>query len=140
MQRSALWQSIHILRLIQNMQLNTADEHECEFAQWQLDIGHGRHMDENGNLILPDHFHCRENILASRNDDIDSINMDILRQFPGEILTFLSADTIKNNNGEVGQDVLMYPVEYLNSINCSGLPLHKLELKKGCPIMVWRSL
>ncbi len=69
-----------------------------------------------------------------RNDNIDSINTDILRQFPGEILTFLSADTIKNNNGEGGQDVLMYPVEYLNLINCSGLPLHKLELKKGCPI------
>jgi hypothetical protein len=168
MQRSALWQSIHILRLTQNMRLNTTDEHEREFAQWQLDIGHGRHTDENGNLILPDHFHCRENtieslietiypgityhipptdqyfaectILASRNDDVDCINTDILKQFPGEIQTFLSADTIKNNNGEGGQDVLMYPVEYLNSINCSGLPLHKLELKKGCPVMVLRNL
>jgi len=30
----------------------------------------------------------------------------------------------------------MYPVEYLNSINCSGLPLAKLALKVGCPIMV----
>lgn len=34
----------------------------------------------------------------------------------------------------------MYSVEYLNSINCSGLPLHKLELKKGCPVMVLRNL
>lgn len=43
MQHSTLWQSIQVLKLIQNMQLNTADEQECEFAQWQLDIGHGRH-------------------------------------------------------------------------------------------------
>jgi len=39
----------------------------------------------------------------------------------------------------------MYPVEYLNAINCSGLSLHKLELKKlelkkGCPVMVLRNL
>ena len=165
MQCSALWQSIQILKLTQNMQLNTADEREREFAQWQLD---GRHTDENGNLILPDHFHCTENtieslietiypgityhipptdqyfaectILASRNDDVDSINKDILRQFPGEFQTFFSADSIKNNNGKGGQEVLMYPVEYLNSINCSGLPLHKIELKKGCPVMVLRNL
>lgn len=132
MQRSALWQSIQILKLTQNMRLNTADEQEHEFAQWQLDVGHGRHTDENGNLILPDHFHCTKNtieslietiypgityhippmdqyfaertILASRNDDVDSINKDILRQFPGEFQTFLSADGIKNNNGEGGQE------------------------------------
>ena len=34
----------------------------------------------------------------------------------------------------------MYPVEYLNSINCSGLPLHKLQLKVGCPVMILRNL
>jgi PIF1-like helicase len=34
----------------------------------------------------------------------------------------------------------MYPVEYLNTINCTGLPLHKLKLKKGCPVMVLRNL
>jgi ATP-dependent exoDNAse (exonuclease V) alpha subunit len=33
-----------------------------------------------------------------------------------------------------------YPVEYLNSINCSGLPLHKLRLKVGCPVMILRNL
>jgi hypothetical protein len=168
MQRSTLWHSIQILRLTQNMRLNTADEQEREFAQWQLDVGHGRHTDENGNITLPDRFHCTSNtieslidtiypgitfhipptdqyfaertILASRNDDVDSINANILGQFTGEIQTFLSADSIKNNNGEGGQGVLMYPVEYLNSINCSGLPLHKLELKKGCPVMVLRNL
>ncbi len=64
-QRSALWQFIQILKLTQNMRLNTADEWEHEFAQWQLDVGHGCHTDENGNLILPDHFHCTENTIES---------------------------------------------------------------------------
>jgi hypothetical protein len=34
----------------------------------------------------------------------------------------------------------MYPAEYLNEINCSGLPLAKLQLKIGCPVMVLRNL
>ncbi len=85
-------------------------------------------------------YFAERTILASHNDDVDAINTEILRQFPGKIQTFLSADTIKNNNGEGGQNVLVYSVEYLNSINCSGLPFHKLALKKGCPIMVLRNL
>ena len=36
--------------------------------------------------------------------------------------------------------MLNYPVEYLNEINCSGLPLAKLEVKVGCPVMVLRNL
>ena len=40
-----------------------------------------------------------------------------------------------------GEDpMLNYPVEYLNEINCSGLPLAKLELKKGCPVMILHNL
>jgi ATP-dependent DNA helicase PIF1 len=34
----------------------------------------------------------------------------------------------------------MYPVEYLNSTNCSGLPLAKLKLKLGCPVMVLHNI
>ena len=34
----------------------------------------------------------------------------------------------------------MYPTEYLNSINVSGLPLAKLALKEGCPVMVLQNL
>jgi hypothetical protein len=50
MQRSTLWQQIQVLKLTENMCLNTADEQEREFAQWQLDIGHGRLTDEAGNV------------------------------------------------------------------------------------------
>ena len=53
--------------------------------------------------------------------------------------SFLSADSIKENN-ENGEGELLYPVEYLNSITCSGLPLHHLQLKVGCPVMILRNL
>ena len=60
-QRSRLWQDIKVLKLTENMRLNTNDPAERAFAQWQLDLGHGKHTDENDDIILPDHFKCPEN-------------------------------------------------------------------------------
>ena len=43
---------------------------------------------------------------------------------------------------QTGEDdpLLNYPVEYLNAINCGSLPLSKLKLKVGCPVMVLKNL
>jgi ATP-dependent exoDNAse (exonuclease V) alpha subunit len=162
--RSVLWQNIKVLHLKINMRLNTDDLQEREFAKWQLEVGKGGHTDEGGNIDLPDHFKCPQNsvdslidsiypgiydqaqhsdqyfservILASKNDDVDDLNHHILHRFPGQEHIFHSADSIANNeNGE-----LLYPPEYLNSINCSGLPLAHLALKVGAPVMVLRNL
>ena len=149
------------------MRVNTNVEAEKHFAKWQLDIGHATFINELGSMKLPDHFKCTENtiasliqmiypginqlplppdqyfaqrtILTSRNDDVDDINSEILKQFPGEEREFLTADSLKNN-GENGNDDLLYVVEYLNSINCSGLPLAKLKLEVGCPVIILRNL
>jgi ATP-dependent DNA helicase PIF1 len=149
------------------MRLNTHVDAERNFAKWQLDIGYGKHTSETGTTTLPDHFKCTENtisslismiytginqlphppdqyfaertILTSRNNDVDDINEKMLSEFPGEEIEFLSADSIKGNE-ENGEGQLMYPVEYLNSINCSGMPLHRLKLKVGCPVMILRNL
>ena len=165
-QRSQLWRSVKILKLTENMRLNTHVEAERNFAKWQLESGHGQHTDELGNTTLPDHFKCTHNtvpslisavypginqlphppdhyfaertILTSRNDDVDDINEKMLLEFPGQEKEFLSADSVKGNNENEGE--LLYPVEYLNSISCSGLPLHKLQLKIGCPVMILRNL
>ena len=146
------------------MCVNTNVEAEQHFAKWQLDVGHGTFTNELGCIKLPVHFKCTENtiasllqtiyprinqlplppdqyfaehtILTSRNDDVDDINSEILKQFPGEERMFLSADSVRNNR-ENGNDDLLYPVGYLNSINCSGLPLANLRLKIGCPVMIW---
>jgi ATP-dependent DNA helicase PIF1 len=133
-----------------------------------LDVGHGRLTAADGTIELLPTFSLPENslstlidhiypgidqhplpgnqyfssraILSSCNSDVDEINQDILNRFPGEEVTFHSADSLLNNNPDSAQGELMYPVEYLNSINCSGLPLAKLKLKLGTPVMVLRNI
>jgi hypothetical protein len=46
-----------------------------------------------------------------------------------------SVDYVQTEQG-VDDNELQAPNEYLNSINASGLPLSKLELKIGCPVML----
>jgi hypothetical protein len=163
-QRSYIWRELKVLHLKINMRLRDNAE-EREFAQWQLDVGHGRHTDDNGNISLPPYFHCPQNtveslidtiypgikshplphddyffersILSARNDDVDDINLKILKDFPGEERVYHSADSIQEQKDG---DVTMYPMEYLNSINVSGMPLSELKLKVGCPVMVLRNL
>jgi PIF1-like helicase/Helicase len=167
-QRSNIWRHLRILNLTVNMRLQVAqDEEERNFAKWQLEVGHGKHTDKDGNIDIPEQFHCPQNtveslistiypgvtamphphdnyfsersILSARNTDVDDLNKRILDSFPGLEKVYHSADSIKEMRDEEGAQ-LMYPTEYLNSINASGLPLSKLTLKKGCPVMVLRNL
>jgi ATP-dependent DNA helicase PIF1 len=131
-----------------------------------LDVGHGCLTAADGTIELPSTFRLSENSLlalidyiysgidqhllpdgqyfsshaipSSCNSDVDEINQDILNHFSGEESTFHS--TLLNNNPDSVQSELMYPVEYLNSINCSDLSLVKLKLKLDCPVMVLRNI
>jgi hypothetical protein len=152
------------------MQLNTTVEAECDFTRWQLEVGQGMHTDEEGNITLLESFKCEENrvvslintihpgistpnllqpeqyfsehtILSTLNAEVDCLNAEVLKKFPGESQVFYSADSIPTSEQSGQEDVMLnYPVEYLNSISYSGLPLSKLELKERCPIMVLRNL
>ena len=51
--------------------------------------------------------------------------------FPGKSFVYKSADSIAED--ELSQS---YPTEFLNSLTLSGLPLHEMVLKVGCPIML----
>jgi len=166
--KSILWPHISVLQLHQNMRLNVQVEEEANFARWQLEVGHGQHTDDLLNISLPDHFCCAENsvdslidaiypgihipnhpdqyfseriILSSMNKKVNELNATVLAKFPGPVRLFPSIDFIPNSE-RLGEDdpLLNYPVEYLNEINCGTLPLAKLELKIGCPVMVLKNL
>jgi hypothetical protein len=120
------------------MHLNIAVEEEANFVQWQLNIGHGKHTDQNLNVSLPECFMCRENtidsliqtiylgidtphhpdsyylkctILSSLNNDVDSLNKTVLESFPKVSHIFYSMDFIPTFEqiGE-GDSMLNYPV------------------------------
>jgi hypothetical protein len=87
------------------------------------------------NIQQPDPYFANRIILASCNVNVDEMNKTILATFPEEKTLFFSADSIKDNIVGSG-NALIYPVEYSNQIDCSALPLHQLDLKIGCPVMV----
>jgi len=76
-------------------------------------------------------------ILTPKNEDVDSINEQIINIFPEEIKEFLSADSVEDKD-QVHLD--LYPVEFLNTLTPSGTPPHKLRLKKGVSILLLRNL
>ncbi len=76
-------------------------------------------------------------ILTPKNEDVDSINEQIINIFSGEAKEFLSADSVEDKD-EV--HLGLYPIEFLNTLTPSGTPPHRLILKKGVPIILLRNL
>ena len=58
-----------------------------------------------------------------------------MKQLPGDTITLRSVDSVCDED-----HAALYPPEFLNSINVSGLPPHKMNLKTGAPIMLLRNL
>lgn len=77
-------------------------------------------------------------ILAPRNEDVDAINKimhERLQNTGGDMVVreYISADSTDENTGH-------FPVEFLNSLNISGVPPHRLHLQLGCPVVLLRNL
>lgn len=87
------------------------------------------------------HYFLNRIILSSRNIDVHSINDEVLKHWDGEETSVQSADSIANiNNPQDNTEAQLYPTEFLNSINVSSLPLAKLTLRIGCPLMILRNI
>ena len=54
---------------------------------------------------------------------------------PGQEFIFHSADSIKTEPG-ADQDAEPLPVEFLRSMEASGLPPGELHVKPGCPLIL----
>ena len=74
-------------------------------------------------------------ILATTNGQGDEISKLGLNRLPGEEITIASADSTI-----VPDDAAHYPVEYINSLQAAGIPLHTLTLKKRSVVMLLRNL
>ncbi|KAK1435160.1 hypothetical protein QVD17_00920 [Tagetes erecta] len=79
-------------------------------------------------------------IVCPKNNTTDEINNVVLQRMPGEVKTYLSTDTVIPNSDNSENIDLLYPTEYLNMLDFSGLPPHKLVLKLNTPIMLLRNI
>jgi hypothetical protein len=167
MRRSHLWEYVEVLHLRRNMRLETGGEDDREFASWLLDIGHGRHIREDGTISLRNGMECDSSsslidfvypginstpppppeyflnrmILAPRNADVSEINEMVLQSMTGDSRTYISADKIIEEAGADGPDQdNQIPVEFLRSLNSGSLPPGELTLKIGCPLILLRNL
>lgn len=164
--RSPLWRNTTVLHLKTNMRLDQSPKN-IAFAEWLLQIGSGRNLPPDKLVTLPPQMRCQNNtvddliqsiypglsqgnkpdkyfsdraILSCRNDDVDDLNEVLLAKCPGVARTLCSADSVVFEEGVDGSDIMPYPVEFLASLKNSGLPLAKLVLKPGVPLMLLRNL
>jgi hypothetical protein len=103
--------------------------------------------------IYPDHqrhsgdaiYLMQCNILAPKNIDVDEVNNVIFESLFEELHTYLSANSLAltkegaSATTGVSMDSL-YLVEFLNTLQFSGIANHKLELKVGVPILLLHNL
>lgn len=81
-------------------------------------------------------FWCSRAILTPFNDSVVSINIKLLLRFAGENYKFFSKDSAKYCDND-GHEM---SVESLQQLECAGLPLSKLQLKLGAPVMLLQNL
>ncbi|XP_020970164.1 uncharacterized protein LOC107620407, partial [Arachis ipaensis] len=91
------------------------------------------------NMSSKDFFKART-ILAPTLDIVEEVNNHLMAIIPGGEKLYLSSDSICMDEGNMESQLNLYGPELLNSINCSGLPPHKLILKIGVPVMLLRNI
>ena len=74
-------------------------------------------------------------ILAPLNETTWTINTGLVAQLPGEPVEYRSLDSVLDESQAVH-----FPIEFLNSLEVSGFPLHLLSLKLAVPIIILWSL
>ena len=74
------------------------------------------------------------------NKIVNDINKHILSLVPNEQKTYYSYDTIISSSGNINELNVLYPEEFLHTLNFNGILSHKLNLKIGIPIILLRNL
>lgn len=74
-------------------------------------------------------------MLPSTNEIVDKVNVEMVEEMNGDKHTFISVYNVGDLDSQT-----MFPIEYLNSLNFSGLPKHKLGLKKNIVVILLRNM
>ncbi|KAK6727617.1 hypothetical protein RB195_005357 [Necator americanus] len=156
---SVLWSLFKTHRLQVNMR---AREAGLEWANFLLNLGNGNANDDNGRVQISEEFRCQRSIvteifgetisaddtdlyeraiLAPTNMSVRQLNNDALQRLctssPHDERVYKSIDEALYHEGSSDE---LYPMEYLNTLEPTGMPPHELRLKKGAIIMLLRNL
>jgi len=99
------------------------------------------HRCHSGDAI----YFMQRSILAPKNTDVDEVNNAILESLFKESHMYLSANSLTPTEegasaaAGISMDSL-YPLEFLDTLQFSGITNHELELKVGVPILLLRNL
>ncbi|XP_071740565.1 uncharacterized protein [Rutidosis leptorrhynchoides] len=91
------------------------------------------------NLVDPKFFQTRA-ILATTNEEVNSINDQILSTLIGEERVYYSSDNLTPDEDNDIFAQQLYSPEILNGLTVLGVPNHRLALKVGVPIMLLRNI
>ena len=77
-------------------------------------------------------------VLAPKNVVVNDFNEEVLSMFdPTTVIDYVSTDKIQ---GATDEDYAQFPIEFLNSLELSGLPPHTLRLCPGAVVILLRNL
>jgi ATP-dependent DNA helicase PIF1 len=79
-------------------------------------------------------------ILTPTNNVADTINSHIVSVIPGEAKQYLSSNRIVKAPNTHDPYDLLYPIEFLHTLNANNFLHHELILKKGVPVMLLRNI
>ncbi|XP_031108389.1 ATP-dependent DNA helicase PIF1-like [Ipomoea triloba] len=90
-------------------------------------------------VIDPEQLKSRA-ILAPTLDVVDQVNQYMNNLNQSSSKTYLSCDFVCKADTNDNMLAEVHTTEFLNSLKCSGVPNHSLELKVGSPIMLLRNI
>jgi hypothetical protein len=152
---SRAWSRVKRYTLSVNMRTTGTQE---SFNKWLLNIGEGKcsdgvdldpamivDLDGLIDFTFGDFLQyqeplqaCSSAILCPKNDETFAVNDKITGLQTGRARQYFSTDVVHGDSATA--DNALYPSEYLNSLNLSSMPPHKLTLKVGTPIMLLRNI
>ncbi|XP_074346545.1 uncharacterized protein LOC141685335 [Apium graveolens] len=138
--KSYLCKQYTIFKLDQKMRIEanvppvTVEGTSVLYNEWVINIGDGLngketivdaiYSDLEARYMEAGYFRDRA-ILTPINEDVDSINIEVLKRSSGKYKTYRSFDSICKSSVYYESQESMYPTD-LNSLKFSGIPKHEL--------------
>ena len=157
---SRLWSKFQVYSLAGNHRLERDD---AAHSKWLLDIGNDCTPQEEGmaedyikipcdmlsknsivddifpSTILPHRVHQIQDyaILCPTNEKCKELNAKIIDRIEGEKAVYYSVHNIVSDDADAQN---LFPLEFIHTLEPSGMPPHLLELKVGCVVILIRNL